>query len=420
MEQRGGTMEKDREADDSYVYRDDFPLIRDRKDVVYLDSAATSQKPSCVIDKMSGYNRRLHSNIHRGAYEMSLQATKAYDKVRAQVKYLIHASRNEEIIFTKGTTESFNLLAYGYGLPNLKAGDQVVISLAEHHSNILPWQQICRMTGAELVYLPVEDNGRVVDASIETVITHRTKIVSLTMVSNAMGTIQPVEKVIQRAHKVGAVVALDGAQSVPHSKVDVTKLDADFLAFSAHKMFGPTGVGVLYGKYNLLETMVPYQTGGDMIEYVEEQSATFAPIPTRFEAGTPNIEGVIGFGEAIRYIDRVGYKDLQAKEMALTDYALKRLQDTPYIKVYGPETSHERGPVISFGVEDVHPHDVTTILDQDNIAIRAGHHCAQPLMKRLGLPSTCRISFGIYNTEEEIDRLIDSLKGVRKWLGYES
>jgi len=413
-------MAKDREAGDSYVYRDDFPLIRDRKDVVYLDSAATSQKTTCVIDKISGYNRRLHSNIHRGAYEMSLQATKAYDNVRSQVKYLIHASRNEEIIFTKGTTESFNLLAYGYGLPNLKAGDQVVISLAEHHSNILPWQQICRMTGAELVYLPVEDNGRVLESSIETVIGHRTKIVSLTMVSNALGTIQPVEKVIQRAHEVGAVVALDGAQSVPHSKVDVKKLDADFLAFSAHKMFGPTGVGVLYGKYELLETMVPYQTGGDMIEYVEEQSATFAPIPTRFEAGTPNIEGIIGFGEAIRYIDRVGYKALQAKEMALTDYALKRLKETPYIQVFGPDTGHERGPVISFGVLDVHPHDVTTILDQDKIAIRAGHHCAQPLMKRLGLPSTCRISFGIYNTEEEIDQLIDSLKGVRKWLGYES
>lgn len=404
---------------DNWV-REQFPLIKDHPDLVYLDSAATSQKPEQVIKRISDYNRQGHANIHRGVYALSQMATEAYDQVRQQVKYLIHARRDEEIIFTKGTTESFNLLAFAYGLGHLKAGDEVVISLAEHHSNIVPWQQVTKMTGAVLKYLPVDDQGKIELDAIDRVITEKTKIVSVTMVSNAFGTIQPVEAVIRRGHEVGAVVALDGAQSVPHGQVDVRRLDADFLAFSAHKMFGPTGVGVLYGKYDLLESMVPYQTGGDMIEYVEEQSATFAPIPTCFEAGTPNIEGVIGFGEAITFIQQIGYGYLHNREMALTTYALKRLNETPHMIVHGPQALVDRGPVISFSVEGVHPHDVTTILDNDQVAIRAGHHCAQPLMKRMGLPSTCRISFGVYNTVEEIDRLIDSLVKVRKWLGYES
>lgn len=402
------------------IYRDDFPLIRDGADLVYLDTAATAQKPKTVIETMAAYNRSSHANIHRGVYQLSQQATEAYDGVREQVKQLINAQRSEEVVFTKGTTESFNLLAHSYGLQNLRAGDEVVISLAEHHSNILPWQQVCKFTGASLVYLPVADDGRIMDSAIDTVITNKTKIVAITMVSNAFGTVQPVEAIIKRAHDVGAVVALDGAQAVPHMAVDVRALGADFLAFSAHKMFGPTGVGVLYGKYQHLEAMMPYQTGGDMIEYVEEQSATFAPVPTKFEAGTPNVEGIIGFGEAIRYISHIGYQTIHDREMALTAYALDKLTKAPHIHVHGPKKLEERGPVISFNVADVHPHDVTTILDNDNIAIRAGHHCAQPLMKRMGLPSTCRISFGIYNTEEEIDRLMDSLMKVRTWLGYES
>lgn len=397
-----------------------FPLIKHHPELVYLDSAATTQKPLQVINRLKKYNDFEHANIHRGVYNLSMNATNAYDKVRQQVKYLIHADRDEEIIFTKGTTESFNLLAYGYGIPNLDAGDVVVISQAEHHSNILPWQQVCRMKQAVLKYLPVDDEGRIIESEIDRVITDKTKIVSVTMVSNAFGTIQPVRQVIARAHAVGAVVALDAAQSVPHTKVHVKGLDADFMAFSAHKMFGPTGVGVLYGKYALLEKMEPYQTGGDMIEYVEEQSSTFAEIPTRFEAGTPNIEGVIGFGEAITFIDQIGYGYLTEHEKALTAYAYKRLSETPYITIYGPSDLSKRGPVISFNIEGVHPHDVTTILNEDNIAIRAGHHCAQPLMKRMGLPSTCRISFSIYNKNEDVDRLIESLKKVRKWLGYES
>lgn len=400
--------------------REQFPLINNHPALVYLDSAATSQKPEQVINSISGYNRTRHANIHRGVYDLSQKATEAYDKVRQQVKYLINASRDEEIIFTKGTTESFNLLAYGYGLTHLSQGDEVVISLAEHHSNILPWQQVVRLTGAVLKYLPVDDQGKILVEQMDDIITERTKIVSVTMVSNAFGTIQPVREVIRRGHEVGAVVALDGAQSVPHGSVDIRGLDADFLAFSAHKMFGPTGVGVLYGKYKLLEVMEPYQTGGDMIEYVDQQSATFAPIPSRFEAGTPNIEGVIGFGEAITFIQQIGYGFLHDREMALTAYALERLAATPHILLHGPKELKGRGPVISFSVEGVHPHDVTTILDNDQVAIRAGHHCAQPLMKRMGLPSTCRISFGVYNKEEEIDRLIESLGKVRKWLGYES
>lgn len=397
---------------------DQFPLIQNHPEMVYLDSAATTQKPMQVIEALAHYNRYEHANIHRGVYKLSQAATEAYDRVRQQVKYLIHARREEEIIFTRGTTESFNLLAYGYGMPNLNEGDEVVISQAEHHSNILPWQQVCRMRGATLRYLPVDDEGRILESEIDKVISEKTKMVSVTMVSNAFGTIQPVRSVIKRAHEVGAVVALDAAQSVPHMKVHVTGLDADFLAFSAHKMFGPTGVGVLYGKYELLEKMIPYQTGGDMIEYVEEQTSTFAPIPTCFEAGTPNIEGIIGFGEAIRFIDQLGYGYLTEHEKHLTAYAMKKLQETPNIIIHGPKQLSGRGPVISFSVKDVHPHDVTTILDADNIAIRAGHHCAQPLMKRMGLPSTCRISFSVYNKEEDVDRLIESLLKVRKWLGY--
>ncbi|PKM66871.1 MAG: cysteine desulfurase [Firmicutes bacterium HGW-Firmicutes-2] len=397
-----------------------FPLIRHHGSLVYLDSAATTQKPEQVINRISKYNRQEHANIHRGVYDLSQKATMAYDQVRQQVKYLLSAQRDEEIIFTKGTTESLNLIAYSYGMPMLSEGDEVVLSIAEHHSNIIPWQQLVKNKKAVLKYLPVDIEGRIIESAIGTVITEKTKIVSVTMVSNAFGTLQPIASVIKRAHEVGAVVVLDGAQSVPHKKVDVKALDADFLVFSSHKMFGPTGVGALYGKYALLEKMIPYQTGGDMIEYVEEQTSTFAPIPQCFEAGTPNIEGIIGFGEAIRFIEQVGYDFIHKEEMGLTKYAYDQLSHLNHIQIYGPLDIKDRGPVISFNVEGVHPHDVTTILDQDHIAIRAGHHCAQLLMKRIGLPSTCRVSFAVYNTTEDIDRLIESLKKVRKWLGYES
>ncbi|WP_330683951.1 cysteine desulfurase [Petrocella sp. FN5] len=397
-----------------------FPLIKHQGSLVYLDSAATSQKPDQVINRISKYNRQEHANIHRGVYDLSQKATMAYDQVRQQVKYLISARRDEEIIFTKSTTESINLISYSYGTPMLSEGDEVVLSIAEHHSNILPWQQLVKSKNAVLKYLPVDIEGKIMESGIHTVITEKTKIVSVTMISNAFGTLQPIASIIKRAHEVGAVVVLDAAQSVPHKKVDVKALDADFLVFSSHKMFGPTGVGVLYGRYELLEKMIPYQTGGDMIEYVEEQTSTFAPIPQCFEAGTPNIEGVIGFGEAIRFIEQIGYDFIYEEEMRLTKYAYDQLSCLNYIQIYGPLNIEDRGPVISFNVEGVHPHDVTTILNQDHIAIRAGHHCAQLLMKRIGLSSTCRVSFAVYNTKEDINRLIESLKKVRKWLGYES
>ena len=400
--------------------REQFPIFKEHPDLVYLDSAATTQRPKQVIDRMVCYLKKEHANIHRGVYDLSMEATLAYDKVRSQVKYLIDAYRTEEIIFTKGTTDGINMVASAYGRYHVKAGDDIVISQAEHHSNILPWQQLAKETDANLVYLPVDDQAMIIEDKINEVITERTKIVAVTMVSNAFGTIQPVRKIIHRAHEVGAVILLDGAQSVPHGKVDVVALDADFLAFSAHKMFGPTGVGILYGKYNLLKQMKPYQYGGDMIEYVTEQDATFAPIPQCFEAGTPNIEGVVGFGEAITFMEQVGVGYIHKRERELTEYALKALAKVPHIIIHGPKDVHHRGPVISFSIEDVHPHDVTTILNEDHVAIRAGHHCAQPLMKRMGLPSTGRISLGIYNTEEEIDRCVESLKKVRKWLGYES
>lgn len=407
------------EMTDQWV-RDQFPLFGHQQNLVYLDSAATSQKPLQVINRIRHYQEKEHANIHRGVYDLSMEATASYDKVRSQVKYLIGAESSDEIVFTKGTTDALNLVAFSLGMVRLNPGDEVVISQAEHHSNILPWQQITRLKGAKLVYLPVDEVGRIEIETSRHLISERTKIVSVTMVSNALGTIQPVRDVIKRAREVGALVVLDGAQAVPHSKVHVGGLDTDFLVFSSHKMFGPTGVGVLYGKKHLLEEMVPYQTGGDMIEYVEEQTSTFAPVPQKFEAGTPNIEGVVGFGEAITFMEQLGIGYIHDREMALTQYGLEVLSQIPHVRIHGPASVKERGPVISFSVEDVHPHDVTTILNQDHIAIRAGHHCAQPLMKRLGLPSTNRISFGIYNTQEDVDRLAKSLMNVRRWLGYES
>ncbi len=394
-----------------------FPLINN-KEIVYLDSAATTQKPSMVIARLAEYNESSHANIHRGAYSLSIEATDLYDEVRKKVAGLISAKSKDEIIFTKGTTDSFNLLAFSVGESFINEGDEIVISLAEHHSNILPWQALARRRGAVLKYLPVDDEARIIVDELENIITEKTKFVSVTMVSNAIGTVQAVREVIRRAREVGAFIALDGAQSVPHMKVDVQDLDCDFLAFSAHKMFGPTGVGVLYGKKELLEQMEPYQTGGDMIEYVELFESSYAPVPTKFEAGTPNIEGVVGFGAAIDFINELGIENIYDFEKELTKYAYEKISALDHIMVHGARNIDDRGSVISFSVEDVHPHDVATVLDNYGICLRAGHHCAQPLMKRLGLPSTTRASFSIYNKKEDIDKLCESLKEVRRWLGY--
>ncbi len=399
---------------------DRFPLIKNNNDIVYLDSAASSQKPQVVIDAIAEYAKKSHANIHRGAYKLSLEATDMYDETREKVAKFIGADSSDEIIFTKGTTDSFNLLSFAYGENNISEGDEIVISILEHHSNILPWQTLCARKGAVLKYLDIDDEGIIIKSQIDELITERTKIVSVTLTSNALGTRQELRKVIDRAHKVGAVVAVDAAQAIPHERVSVKDLDCDFLAFSAHKIFGPTGVGVLYGKMEALEKMIPYQTGGDMIEYVELFESTYAPIPTRFEAGTPNIEGVVGFGAAIDFVEEIGYDFIQKIEGDLTRYAYKKISDIEHVNILGTDDLDKRASVISFTVDDVHPHDVTTILDSDGICVRAGHHCAQPLMKRLGVPSTTRASFSIYNTYEDIDRLCESLKKVRKWLGYGS
>ncbi len=398
--------------------KDNFPVINNN-DISYLDNAATTQKPIKVIEAVSEYSKKFHANIHRGAYSLSVNATIKYDSVRKKVKDFIHASSDEEIVFTKGTTESFNLLAYSYA-ENITAGDEIVISYSEHHSNILPWQTLCKNKGAILKYLDIDEEGIIDIEKISDTITKKTKLVSVTMISNAMGAIQPVGEIIKAAHEVGAVVALDAAQSAPHMKIDVRELDCEFLAFSAHKMFGPTGVGVLYAKKSMHNRLIPYQTGGDMIEYVELQSYTHAPMPSMLEAGSPNIEGIIGFGAAIDFIEEVGIDEIEKMEKELTAYAVDKMGSIPEVTVHGPKDIDKRGALISFSIKDVHPHDVASILDAGGVCVRAGHHCAQPLMKRLGLISTSRASFSIYNTKEDIDKLCENIRKVRKWLGYGS
>lgn len=397
-----------------------FPLIANHPQLSYLDSAASSQKPKVVLEAMKHYNEWTHANIHRGAYGLSIQATARYEQARERVASFIHAKQAEEIIFTKGTTESINLVAFSAGMSLLKQGDEVVISLAEHHSNIVPWQQLKQLVGIELKILEVDEEGRIITDQLKEVITEKTKFVAFTHVSNALGTKQPVEEIVRRAKEVGAYTLIDVAQSIPHQPIDVQALDVDFLAFSGHKIFGPTGIGVLYGKLDLLNQMMPYQTGGDMIEYVELQSSTFAPVPQKFEAGTQPIEAAIGLHAALDFVESVGYSSIQAHEKELLAYATQKLEALPFITIHGPKELSEKTGVISFSVTDVHPHDVASILDSYHVAIRAGHHCAQPLMKFLKVPATSRMSFSIYNTHEDIDSAIEALSQVRRWLGFGS
>lgn len=408
----------------SNPYLQDFPFYKttmNDKRLVYLDNAATTQKPSAVIETVKKYYEEENANPHRGAYALSIKATQIYENARELVRQFIGAADASEIIFTRNTTESINLVAYSYGLHNLKAGDEILIAITEHHSNLVPWQRVAQATGAILKYLYLDKNFLITDEEIETKITAKTRLVGIAEVSNVLGTINPVEKIITKAHAVGAVVVVDGAQSVPHMAVDVQKMDADFFAFSGHKMLAPMGIGVLYGKAGLLNKMPPFLSGGDMIEYVREQDATYAPLPAKFEAGTQNVGGAAGLAAAIKYLQKAGYPEIQRIEHELTTYAIKRLRELPYITVYGNfDPIRPRAGVISFNVQDVHPHDVSTILDADGVAIRAGHHCAHPLMKYLGVVATCRASFYLYNTKEDIDVFIESLTKVRKVLGYES
>lgn len=403
--------------------REDFPTLSEivnGKPLVYLDNGATTHKPIQVLDAMRDYYVKSNANPHRGAHYLGVSATEMYENAREKVREFINANSYKEIIFTRNATESLNLIAYSYGMKFIEEGDEIVICISEHHSNIVPWQKIAQLKKAKLKFLYINEHYRLDMEEVYNKVTDKTKIVSIAQMSNVLGTIYPVKEIIEYAHSKGAIAIIDAAQSVPHMKVDVKDLDADFLVFSAHKMLGPMGIGVLYGKEKLLEVMPPFLMGGDMIEYVEEQSTTFAELPHRFEAGTPNVEGAVGLAAAIDYLNELGLDNIRSYEEELTAYALEKLKEIPYVKIYGPTDLKDRGSVISFSVEGCHPHDVSTIVDTYGVALRAGHHCAQPLMKFLNAPATSRASFYFYNTKSEIDVFIDSLLKVRKWLGYGS
>lgn len=402
------------------MFRQDFPILNDRHNpVVYLDNAATTQKPRSVIDAMQDYYTAQNANPLRGLYSLSVKATEAYEQARCTVADFINAKESCEIIFTRNATESLNLIAYTYGMENIHSGDEIVISIMEHHSNILPWQMVAKAKNAVLKYMYTDTEGNISDKEILTKITEKTKIVSVTQISNVLGVKTPLEKIIARAHSVGAVVIVDGAQGAPHLKTDVQQLECDFYIFSGHKMLAPMGIGVLYGKKNLLEKMPPFLRGGEMIDIVTEQDATFAPLPEKFEAGTPNVSGAVGLKTAIDYLNNIGFDKIEEQEQQLMQIAHTELSKIPHVTIYGPKNPAKRYGVLSFNIEGVHPHDVSSLVDyHGNIALRAGHHCAQPLLKFLNTSSTNRISFYFYNNEEDIYKFIEQIKQVRKWMGY--
>lgn len=400
-------------------YKNDFPILTN-SNIAYLDSGATTQKPREVLNAITQYYETSNANPHRGAYKLSIKATEVYDKAREKVAKFINSESSKQIVFTRNATESLNLIAYSYGLNNLKKDDKIVISIMEHHSNLVPWQYVSKKTGAKLEYMYTNENGELTEKEIAEKITNGVKIVGITHVSNVLGTINPVKEIIKKAHEVGAIVVLDASQSVPHMKVDVRDLDADFLVFSGHKMLSPLGIGVLYGKKELLENMDPFLYGGDMIEYVYEQETSFAEIPTKFEAGTQNVEGAVGLAAAIDYLEKVGMDNVEKIEKELMKYALSELSKLNFVTVYGPKEIEKHASVISFNVNGIHPHDVASILDSKNVCVRSGNHCAQPLLRYMGIDSTCRASFYIYNTKGDIDRLIEALYKTKdmfsKWI----
>jgi cysteine desulfurase / selenocysteine lyase len=395
--------------------REEFPALKQLvhgKPLVYLDNAATTQKPQLVIDAITRFYQEDCSNIHRGVHLLSERATKAYEDVRLAVQQFINAADPAEVIFVRGTTEAINLVAHSYGRTHVQAGDAVLISAMEHHSNIVPWQILCEERGASLRVVPMNGRGEFLLDEYEKLLTPRTKLVAVSHVSNALGTVNPVPQIIAMAHEHGIPVLVDGAQAVPHLQVDVQELDCDFYAFSGHKMYGPTGVGVLYGKKRLLEAMPPYQGGGDMISSVTFEKTTYNRLPFKFEAGTPNIAGVIGLGAAIEYLGRISLERVAVHEHYLLAYATERISSLPSVRLIG--TAQEKAAVLSFVLEGVHPHDIGTVLDQEGIAVRTGHHCAQPVMQFFGVPATARASFALYNTEEEVDALMRGLCKVQE------
>ncbi|HDR6301301.1 MULTISPECIES: cysteine desulfurase SufS [Bacillus] len=395
--------------------RKQFPILDQKvngKQLVYFDSAATSQKPIQVIETLERYYKEYNSNVHRGVHTLGTKATDAYEGAREKVRKFINAKSMEEIIFTRGTTTALNTVAASYGLDNVKEGDEIVISYMEHHSNIIPWQQVAKKTGATLKYLPLQPDGTISLEDVRQTVTPNTKIVSIMQVSNVLGTINPVKEIGAIAHENGAIMVVDGAQSTPHMKVDVQDLNCDFYALSAHKMCGPTGIGVLYGKKELLNNMEPIEFGGEMIDFVDLQESTWKELPWKFEAGTPIIGNAIGLGAAIDFLEEIGLHNIEKHEHELAQYALERLSEVDGVTIYGPK---HRAGLVTFNIEDVHPHDVATVLDVEGIAVRAGHHCAQPLMKWLKASSTARASFYLYNTKEEIDTFVESLIKTKEY-----
>ncbi len=396
--------------------RADFPILKRKvhgKPLVYLDNAATSQKPKQVIDAITNYYSDYNANIHRGVHKLSEEATEAYEEAHKKTADFINAGGMEEIIFTKNTTESINLLAYSL-TSNLKKGDEIVLTQMEHHSNLVPWQQIAKQRGLILKFIRLNTDGTLSEESINETITKKTKIVSLTHISNVLGTINDVKSIAKIAHENNALAVVDGAQSVPHMEIDVKNIDCDFMAFSSHKMLGPTGIGVLYGKKNLLEKMPPFLYGGDMIREVSFDDSTFNDLPWKFEAGTANIAGGIGFGAAIDYINKIGIENIEKHDTEITRYAFEKLSGIKNVELYGPKENEKRGALISFNISGVHAHDVASIFDREGIAIRGGHHCCMPLMKILNVSGTSRASFYLYNTFEEVDKLVEGIEKVKK------
>lgn len=400
---------------DVAAIRKDFPILHQSvhgHPLVYLDNAASSQKPKQVIDAISRFYSSDYSNIHRGVHQLSERSTRHYEETRIKIQKLLNAADAREIIFVRGTTEAINLVAQTFGRTRIKAGDNIVITELEHHSNIVPWQMLCEQTGATLEIAPIDDNGELRMSEFERRLNARTRLVAVAHISNVLGTILPIKEIAALAHSAGARVLVDGAQAAPHMRLDVRDLDCDFYAFSSHKIYGPTGIGVLYGKASLLEEMPPYQGGGDMIRSVTFDKTTYNTLPYKFEAGTPDIAGVIGLGAAIDYVNEIGIDAIAAYESGLLQYATRALYEEPGIRIIG--TAKHKAAVISFVVDGVHPHDVGTVLDHQGIAVRTGHHCAQPLMERFGIPATTRASLAFYNTREEIDALISGLRKVKE------
>jgi cysteine desulfurase / selenocysteine lyase len=398
-------------------YKSDFPLFSN-VDIVYLDNAATAQRPKAVLDAENNFYVYHNANPLRGIYSLSVEATEELESSRREIKRFIGAESSDEIIFTRNTTESLNLVAYSYGLTHVGEGDEVLVSITEHHSNLLPWQMVCRSKGAVLKFIDCEKDGSIDLCKVERLITDKTKIVAIAQVSNILGRINPIKEIAALAHKKGAVIVVDGAQSTPHIPINVRELGADFFAFSGHKLYGPMGIGVLYGRRELLDDMPPFLSGGEMIETVSRTGAVYAELPHKFEAGTVNASGAAGLKAAVKYIDSIGLDTIHKLELDVSSYAFNKMKEIPHVHIIGSDKAEEHNGIITFTLDDVHPHDVSEIFASDNIAIRAGHHCAQPLLEHLGFRATVRASFAFYNTTDDADKFIDSLSSIRERMGY--